>query len=319
MKIVVTGVAGFIGSNLADRLLREGHIVIGVDNLSYGVRAQIPRKVKFHKADIRSRAIYPIFRGADFVFHLAAKNTIVDCQRDPVETTDINVTGTVNVLEAARRAEVKKVIYAETAALYEGIKKMPLKEADIAPAGFYALSKAADNLFAKSYYHWFGLPVTGLRYFNVYGPRQDYRRTVPPVISAFIIKFLRGERPTIYGSGKQRRDFIHVDDINDFHILCMKDKKTIGKVFNLGSGKSYSVLNVYDAIQNLLGVKVQPIFKPRLEGDDVAESIADITRAKKLGWRPETTIDAGLKDMIAYIKEEIRLGRVKQQLHDKKH
>ncbi len=311
MRIIITGVAGFIGSNLGQRLIAAKHKVIGVDNLAYGVKSQIPKGIKFRKVDIRSQAIYPLLRGTDVVFHLAAKNTIVDCQKDPVETADINITGTVNVYEASRRAKAKRIVYAETAALYDGIKKMPVSEDTIAPEGFYALSKVADNMFANAYYRWSGLPVVGLRYFNVYGPRQDYRRTIPPVMSAFIIKLLRGKRPFIYGSGKQRRDFIYVDDINDFHLQCLKDDRVIGQVFNLGSGKSYSVLEIYDKIQKILKTNIKPIFKPALEGDEVMDSIADISRAKKLGWRPKTDIDAGLRQMIDYIKKEIQKGNIK--------
>ena len=127
-RVLITGVAGFIGSNLADRLLKEGHPVIGIDNLSYGVLEQVPEGVEFYKLDIRSKKIYPLFKKIDFVFHLAAKNCISDCQNDPVETSDINVTGTVNVFEAAKRAGVKKVIYAESSAIYEGINKFPTPE-----------------------------------------------------------------------------------------------------------------------------------------------------------------------------------------------
>ena len=312
MKILITGVAGFIGSNLAERLLRKGYKVAGIDNLAYGVRAQVPRGVKFHKADIRSRNIYPLFTGIDFVFHLAAKNTLIDCQQNPVETADINVVGTANVLEAAKRARIKKVIYAETAALYEGVKKMPLKEDIIAPKGFYALSKLANQHFAMAYYRWSGLAVTGLRYFNVYGPRQDYRRTMPPVMSAFIIKLLKGQSPIIYGSGKQLRDFIHVDDINDFHLMCLRNPKTTGRVFNLGSGKGCSVLEIYHKISKILGTRVKPVFKPPIETDS-KKSIADITEAKKLGWRPKTDLDKGLLDMVEYIRQEMKKNSINQQ------
>lgn len=227
ITVLITGVAGFIGSNLADRLLREGgYRVIGIDNLSYGVREQIPEGVEFHELDIRSKYIYPVFDGVDFVFHFAAKNCISDCQTDPVETADINVTGTVNVFEAARRANVKKVIYAESSALYEGSTVLPTPETEVKPQSFYALSKLAAMYFAEGYSRFFGnssssplvsqspllkvsespipqvskspslivpkspvqsvsqspslkvssspgLSFTALRYFCVYGPRQD--------------------------------------------------------------------------------------------------------------------------------------------------
>ncbi|PIU55003.1 MAG: hypothetical protein COS89_08530, partial [Deltaproteobacteria bacterium CG07_land_8_20_14_0_80_38_7] len=137
--MLITGVAGFIGSNLADRLINEGYRVIGIDNLAYGVIEQVPKEVEFYKLDIRSKDIYPIFNNVDFVFHLAAKNCISDCQNDPLETADINVTGTVNVFEAARLANVKKVIYAESSAVYEGSKTLPTPESEVNAKSFYAI------------------------------------------------------------------------------------------------------------------------------------------------------------------------------------
>jgi len=310
MKILITGIAGFVGSNLADRLIKENYQVVGIDDLSYGVKEQIPKKAKFYKLDIRSKKIYPSFKNVDFVFHLAAKNCISDCQKDPVKTSNINITGTINVFEASRRAKVKKVIYAESSAIYEGSKILPTPEYDEKPESFYAISKLAGMYFAKAYKKTYGLASTALRYFCVYGPRQDYRRTVPPVMSAFIIKLLKNENPIIYGSGKKRRDFVHIDDINDFHLLCLKNKKTDNKVFNLGSGKNYSVLEIYEIISKLLDIKKSPLFKASLPGE-AQKTLADIGRAKKLGWRPKTNIEKGLKDMIVYIKAEMKKGNVK--------
>lgn len=309
MNIVVTGVAGFIGSNLADRLLNEGHRVIGIDNLAYGVREQIPAGVEFHKADIRHKKIYPLFKGVDYVFHLAAKNCISDCQNDPVETADINVTGTVNVFEAAKRAGVKKVIYAESSAMYEGSDVLPTPESEVKPESFYATSKAASMLFAEAYSRFSNLRFTALRYFCVYGPRQDYRRTVPPVMSAFIIKLLRGERPVIYGTGEKRRDFVYVDDINDFHLQCMTDPRADGQVYNLGSGQNHSVLDIYELVSDILNVRIAAIHKADLPGE-AEDTLADIGKAKALGWRPKTDIKAGLRNMVAYIRRELEKGNV---------
>jgi UDP-glucose 4-epimerase len=308
-RILITGVAGFIGSNLANRLLQEGYSVVGIDDLSYGVKEQIPSGVEFHKLDIRSKDIYQVFNGIDFVFHLAAKNCIADCQQDPVETSDINVTGTVNVFEAASRANVKKVVYAESSALYEGIGVFPTPETQVAPRSFYAISKAGESFFAEGYQKFKGLTTIGLRYFNVYGPRQDYRRSIPPVMSAFIIKLLKRERPVIYGNGEKKRDFIHVDDINDFHLLCLHDARVDNKIFNLGSGKNYSVKDIYQKISEILSSKIEPEFKPSLEGE-AETTLADISFAKSVGWMPKTTIDEGLKDMVGFIQSEIKAQKI---------
>lgn len=302
--VAVTGVAGFIGSNLAERLVAEGYRVIGIDDLSYGVIEQVPDGVEFHRLDIRGPGLESVLQGADAVFHLAAKNCISDCQADPVETADINVLGSVQLFEAARRAGVRKVIYAESSALYEGSTVFPTPETESAPESFYAVSKLASRVFAEAYARFTELRFTALRYFCVYGPRQDYRRTVPPVMSAFIIKLLRGERPTIYGDGTKRRDFVYVDDVNDFHLLCLRDARTDGGIYNLGSGRSYSVREIYDEIRDLLGVAAEPSYSPDLPGEAL-ETRADISAASALGWAPRVELREGLRRSIAYIREHV--------------
>jgi len=308
--ILITGVAGFIGSNLADRLLKEKkYRIIGIDNLSYGIKEQIPGGVEFYKLDIRSKNIYPIFENVDYVFHLAAKNCISDCQIDPVETSDINITGTLNVFEASRLARIKKIIYAESAAVYEGCIKLPSTEKESAPESFYAISKKATALLANAYKRYFNVDSTALRYFCVYGPRQDYRRTIPPLFSAFIINLLQGNIPTIYGTGEKRRDFVHVDDVNDFHIQCIEDEKTNNQVFNLGSGKSFSVNEMYTMISQILHLDVKPMYKNDLPGEAL-ETLADASKAKNIGWKQKTDIITGIHSMIDYIKNEMVKGNI---------
>ncbi len=317
MRILITGIAGFIGSNLAVRLIKENlkteaenrFEVVGIDNLSYGLRENIPEEVEFHQLDVREKNIYELFEGVDVVFHLAAKNCINDCQLDPVETADINVTGTVNVFEAAKRAKVRKVVYAESSALYEGTDVFPTPEAEIKPESVYSISKLSSMYFAKAYHTFYDLQFTALRYFCVYGPVQDYRRTIPPVMSAFIIKLLKNESPVIYGTGKKRRDFVYIDDVNDFHINCLNNRRTDNKTFNLGSGINYSVLEIFELASELLGKRIEPISKPDLPGE-AEVTLADITEAKKLGWRPKTDIKTGLIKAMEYIKSEMAVRRV---------
>ena len=302
--VLITGVAGFIGSNLADRLIGDGFRVLGIDNLAYGVIEQVPNGVEFHQLDIRSTDIYPLFEGVEAVFHLAAKNCIADCQADPLETSDINVTGTVNVFEAARQGNVGKVVYAESSALYEGSEILPTPESEVHPQSFYAVSKLAGMAFAEAYRRFYGLRTTALRYFCVYGPRQDYRRTIPPLMSAFIINLLQGKRPTIYGTGEKRRDFIYVDDVNDFHLQCLDDPRTDGNVYNLGSGISYSVREIFEAIAAILQTDIEPIYKPDLPGE-AQVTLADIASAQSLGWRPKVSLEEGLSQSITYIKDRV--------------
>ncbi len=308
-KILITGVAGFIGSNLAARLLAEGYEVSGIDNLAYGLRENVPDGVDFYCLDIREKEIIPLFREVDTVFHLAAKNCIADCQADPVETAEVNVSGTVNVFEASRRAGVRKVVYAESSALYEGSSVYPTPEWELKPESFYAVSKLASLYFAKAYGEFYGLRFTALRYFCVYGPVQDYRRTIPPMMSAFMIKLLKGEQPIIYGTGEKRRDFVYVDDVNDFHLICIRDDRTNGKTFNIGSGENYSVLEILDKISRILGVNPDPIYKDDLPGE-AQVTLADITQAESLDWKPKTPLDVGLQNSIDYIRQEMATGRI---------
>jgi UDP-glucose 4-epimerase len=208
----------------------------------------------------------------------------------------------VNVFEAARRAGAAKVIYAESSALYEAATVMPTPEGEVHPKSFYAISKLASMLFAEAYRRYYDLRTTALRYFCVYGPRQDYRRSIPPVMSSFIIKLMRGEAPIIFGTGEKRRDFIHIDDVNEFHTRCIADSRTDGRVFNLGSGRNYSVEEVYQQIAKLLGTAAAPLYCPDLPGE-AQETLADITSAKDLGWEPRVTLERGLASFVDYYRK----------------
>ena len=303
-NVLITGVAGFIGSNLADMLLRNDFNVIGIDNLSYGVLEQVPKGVEFYKEDIRNNNIDKLFTDIDCVFHLAAKNSLIDCEKNPFETEDINVNGTKNIFEAAVRQNIRKIIYAESSAVYEGAQKFPTSETDVAPQSVYAKSKIATNIIAKDFLKSHGLISTGLRYFNVYGPKQDYRRTIPPVFSAFIINLLQKKSPTIYGDGSKKRDFVYVDDVNKFHLMCINNDKTDNKVFNIGSGKNYSIKDVYDEISLILGSDISPLFEANFDFE-AQENLANINEAKKIGWNPQTNLSEGLKKSIDYIKENV--------------
>ncbi len=304
MKILITGVAGFIGSNLADYLLSKGYEIVGIDDLSYGLIEQVPQKVEFHEADITNRKIFPLFNDVDIVFHLAAKNCISDCQLDPVETASINVVGNVNVFEAGKKAAVKKIVYAESSAVYEGSSFFPTPEEDENPESFYAVSKMAGKLFADAYRRYSYLNTIALRYFNVYGPKQDYRRSLPPLMCAIIINLLKGNSPVIYGDGQKRRDFVYIDDINRFHELLMKDESVNSGTFNLGFGQNYSVLEVYETISKLLENDIAPDFKPDLPGE-AFQNLADISKAKNLGWKPQINLEEGLKLSIDYIRNNV--------------
>jgi UDP-glucose 4-epimerase len=303
-RIVVTGVAGFIGSNLAKPLIDRGDSVVGIDDLSAGTLENVDPRVEFHKIDIRDPGVYPLLRGVDAVFHLAAKTSLTDCLDHPLEAASVNSLGTLNLLEAARQAKVGKFTYADTSAEYEGITEFPTKEDKIRPIGVYAASKHGGATFCESYRELYGMNLTMVRYFNVYGPAQDWRRVIPPVMSAFIIRMLRGEQPVIYGTGEKRRDFTYVDDVNALHLTLLEDPRSNGRVFNAGSGINFSINEIYKLVEDLLRTGLEPIYKPDLPGE-AQLTLADISAARELGWEPKVDIHEGLRRSVQYIRERV--------------
>jgi UDP-glucose 4-epimerase len=303
-RVLITGVAGFVGSNLAKHFLDRGYSVVGIDNLTAGTAKNIDARVEFHELDIRDTTIYPLFRHVDGAFHLAAKCSLTDCLNNPLEAASVNVVGTLNVLEAARKATLPKLIYADTSAEYEGINEFPTGENKVCPIGVYAASKHGGAAFCDSYRKLYDLDISTVRYFNVYGPAQDWRRVVPPVMSAFIIRMLLGEPPIIYGTGEKRRDFIYVDDVNALHELILEDPRSTGRVFNVGSGTNLSINQVYELIEAQLCTGLKPVYKPDLPGE-ARTTLANISNAQSLGWKPKVDIEEGLQRSIRYIREKV--------------
>jgi UDP-glucose 4-epimerase len=303
-RVLVTGCAGFIGGNLCRALLAGGHEVVGIDDLSAGTLDNLPGGVEFAELDIRDPGIQRLFAGVDAVFHLAARNCLIDCMRHPIETADVNVKGTIQVLEACRKVGGPKLIYADTSAAYEGIEQFPTPEERVCPIGIYAISKNAGAKFVESYGRLYGQRYTILRYFNVYGPAQDHRRVMAPVMSAFILRLLAGEPPVIYGTGEKRRDFVYVDDVNRFHLQCLRDTRTNGRILNVGSGRNYSVFEIYQAIVEQLGTEQRPVFRPDLPGE-AFQTLADLTAARSVGFEPQTDLKDGLARSIEYLKTKV--------------
>jgi len=299
LNILVTGVAGFIGSNLADRLLAEGHQVSGLDNLAYGVKEQVPEGVRFQKGDVRSKDIYPHFKGMDAVFHLAAKNCIADCQEDPVETADINVTGTVNVLEACKQAGVRKVVYAESSAVYEGSKTYPTPEEDEHAESFYAASKLAEKHFAGAFARFHKMDLTALRYFCVYGPRQDYKGAYVAVIMKMLDAIDAGEPLTVFGDGSQAYDFVHVADCARANVLAMR-ASTQDRFYNVGTGVRTSIKELAEMIVRLTGANRPMRHEPG--GLTFVRNRIGCPRraAAEIGFTAATGLEEGLRDLIRW-------------------
>ncbi len=298
-KIVVVGGAGFIGSNLVDELIERGDKVIVIDDLSTGKKENINPKAEFHKLDARDlKKIRPLFSGADHVFHLAAFSNVQFSIDNPAESNDANLNTTLNVLIAARDAGVKKVVYSASAAAYGNQEEALWHEgmrADLLSP--YGLQKYVGELYCSLFSKLYGLPTVGLRYFNVYGKRQRLEGAYAPVVGIFIKKRLEGKPMTIFGDGKQTRDFVSVIDVVRANILAAEnDKVAAGEIINIGSGKSYSV-------NRLVKMVGGPTVKepPRVE---VKRSLADNSLAKKLlGWKP--TVD--LADWLEEHKKEVGL------------
>ena len=296
-KCLVTGGAGFIGSNLAYALIERGDEVIIIDNLTTGKRENINPKADFRETDIRDlAAIAPLFQGVDYVFHFAAFPRVQPSIEDPATANDINLNGTLNVLIAARDASVKKVVYSASSSAYGDQTEMPLREDMPArPLSPYGLQKYAGELYCRLFSDIYGLPTVSLRYFNVYGKRQALEGAYCLVMGIFVNQRLKGEPMTITNDGNQRRDFTSVVDVVRANIMAAESKNVgQGEVINIGRGKNYSV----NELARMIG---GPIVygEKRIEPK---ETLADNSLAKKLlGWKP--TVD--LPDWLEEYKKEM--------------
>ena len=287
MRCLVTGGAGFIGSNLVDFLVEQGHEVIVIDNESSDAHEHFywNEKTTQSKADITNfEQIRPLFNEVDYVFHLAAESRIQPAILNPTYATDVNVVGTCNVLQAAREAGVKRVVYSSTSAAYGLANTPPLSEEmprDCLNA--YSITKCAGEDLALMYYELYGLETVVLRYFNVYGPRQPIKGQYAPVIGLFLRQKQAGEPMTVIGDGEQRRDFTHVDDVVDANILAAftTNEEAFGEVFNVGFGKNYSILE----LAQLIGGEYTHI--PPRPGE-ARHTLADTTKIRTiLRWDPQ--------------------------------
>src|SRR3989344_6046537 len=277
MKLLVTGGAGFIGSNLVDELVKLGHRVLIIDNLSTGKKSFVNLGAKFYKKDIRDyKSIMSLFKGADCVFHLAAQPRIQPSIVNPAESFANNVLGTFNVLLAARDNKVKKFVYSASSSAYGDQKSMPLKESMIPnPKNPYAFFKYNGEEMPRLFHQLYGLPTVCLRYFNVYGERQSNKGAYCTVIGIFLRQKQTDQPLTIVGNGNQRRDFTYVGDVARANILALKSKKTIGNLINIGSGQNHSVNEVAKMIDP------KHVFIPPRPGE-AQVTLADISKAKNI-------------------------------------
>lgn len=308
---IVTGGAGFIGSNLVRRLVAEGYKVTVIDNLSTGCLDNLQGlqdKITFVEGDIRDlRLLCELFKGADVVFHQAALPSVPRSIADPLSSNENNVTGTLNVLIAARDSRVKRVVLAASSSVYGNTETLPKTEDMRAnPLSPYAVTKHVGELYAKVFSEIYGVEAVALRYFNVFGPRQDPNSQYAAVIPRFVMAMLCGRRPTIYGDGEQSRDFTYVDNVVEANLLAAKAQGIAGEVINIGCGERFTINTLVAQLNRILGTNIEPEYKPARQGD-VRHSLASIEKAKELlGYTPQIPFEEGLRRTVEWFRAKSR-------------
>ncbi|SRR5260221_47876 len=330
MKILITGGAGFIGSQLGIYLMRKKHQVTFLDNLRFGykenLRSQTKLKPTFILMDVRDPQLKKVCKGMDVIFHLAGISSLPECQNNPQEAYAVNVTGTANVLEAARANNIKRVIFSSTSAVYENTTIFPTdEEQNIQPQLIYSLTKKHAEDLCQSYKLLYNMDIVILRFFNVYGPHMDFKRPNPPFISYIIHCFLHNKTPLLHSNGNQSRDMIYIDDVLRLLEIVLDKKSAKNRIFNVGSGTSVSVMRVYDEIASVMHKQhIKPIFRnalllwekyPNIFGDPYPlkatylerevnkYTLASIKKAKKLlGWSPKIVLSQGIRSTIEFAK-----------------
>jgi UDP-glucose 4-epimerase len=306
---LITGVAGFIGSSLARAVLSRGDQVRGVDNLSTGNReniAEILNRIDFREADIVDLdAMHKACAGIDFVLHQAAIPSVPKSVLDPLGSNRANIDGTVNVLVAARDAKVKRVVYAASSSAYGDTPTLPKhEEMKPDPISPYAVAKLASEQYMISFYRCYGLETVCLRYFNIFGPRQDPSSPYSGVLAKFITQMLRGEQPTIHGDGEQSRDFTYIDNAVDANLLACTAPapKAAGQMFNVATGRRVTLNETFSLLQGLTSHKGQPKYGPE-RGGDIKHSLADISKAEAgLGYKPKVDFEEGLRRTVDWYR-----------------
>jgi nucleoside-diphosphate-sugar epimerase len=307
VKILVTGGAGFIGSNLAEGYLAEGHDVVVLDDLSTGFEEHVPRAAHFVRGSITDDdAVAAAVRDVEVVHHHAAARAVLRSVEDPLTTDEVNSAGTLRLLVAARDAGVRRIVLASSSSVYGGTAPLPTPEtAPLLPRSPYAVTKLAGEHYARVFTELFGLETVSLRYFNVFGPRQRPDSMYAAVIPLFIGALLDGERPVVHGDGTQFRDFTYIDNVLEANRLAATaDAANVsGRAFNVACGERHSILDTLELISSLLGIPADPVFTDPRPGD-VRQSCADVTAARDaLGFRPAIDFEAGMAKTVAWFTE----------------
>ena len=304
---VITGVSGFIGSNLARELLDRGHHVRGIDNLSTGRRSNIEDlqdfdSFEFYERDLATDSVDDILSDVNYVFHQAAVPSVPRSVDDPLTTTEANCVGSTNLLISARDSNVESVVVASSSSVYGSGGQLPKHEEQaVNPESPYALSKYWTEKLAVQFSELYGLNTVALRYFNVFGPRQDPSSNYAAVIPKFAKVLLNGNQPPIYGDGEQSRDFTYIDNVIQANIKAA-ESGVGGEVFNVACGDRITVNELVEKLNDIIGTDIEPLYEDPRPGD-VKHSHADISKAKsQIGYEPQVTVDQGLTQTIEYLK-----------------
>jgi UDP-glucose 4-epimerase len=300
MRYLVTGGAGFIGSNTVDELVRRGHSVVVLDDLSAGKEenlAEVRSKITFMKGSITDiEAVQKAMHQAEFVIHLAARTSVPRSVKDPVETNKVNVDGTLNILVAARDNKVKRVVFAASSAAYGETPTLPKSESmQPQPISPYGVTKYVGELYAYAFGRCYGLENVSLRYFNIFGPRQDPNSPYSGVLSKFCTAFLEETQPVVFGDGEHTRDFTYVDNAVQANLLACEAPSASGRVFNVGTGSRISLRQTLQLLRHISGKQLEAKFEPPRDGD-IRDSQADIQSAREfLGYEPAVMFEEGLE------------------------
>ena len=313
MKVLVTGGGGFIGSHLVERLLRDGHEVRVLDNFATGKRENLldlGGDVDLVEGDVQSyERVHNAVRGSEVVLHQAALPSVPRSVQDPLTSNAVNVTGTLNVLLAARDSDVRRVVFASSSSIYGANPALPKRE-DMTPLPMspYAVAKQAGESYCRSFQQVFGLETVALRYFNVFGPRQDPLSQYAAVIPNFITAMLDGRQPVVYGDGEQSRDFTYIDNVVEANLLAMEREGVAGRMFNVATGERLTLNTVLEELSALTGADAGVHHLPGRPGD-VRHSHADIGAAERdLGYQPVVTPREGLERTFTWFAERAAEG-----------
>lgn len=309
LRFLVTGGAGFIGSHLVRFLLNQGSVRV-LDDLSSGALENLQEvlpAIEFTQGSVTdAELVRAMVEGCQVVFHLAAQVSVPLSIERPTETFEVNMLGTQYVLEAARQAQCARVVFASSAAVYGNAPRLPKRETmDAQPVSPYAWTKWYGELLCRDYWRVYGVPTVCLRFFNVYGPRQNPHSQYAAVVPRWIHAALTDCQPIVYGDGRQVRDFIYVDDLVRGLWLGATHPHAVGEVFNLASGRATSLLELLNAIENAVGYRLEPIFAPPRPGD-IRRSYADIRKIQqRLGYTPSVSLEEGIRKMLESAQREV--------------